>query len=300
MLIRNLMSSTALFSFPRAAASESGAGDPPATPAAEDDGDATGDPPSGDDVTPPATDPPAASPPAAPVKDWRDREIAAKHRQNLELKRRDDERAARLAELERENDSLRAIAERRAATAQGDDNETPPPAPVRRPASNAPDQDAVKQEAQRLVAKETYDRDCNAAFKKGKSDYGEKWDAAVERLATLGGPEGSIDIDTMVGILATDDPARVLFELGNNPDEYHRVMGLPPAKRLNEMAKIASAPATKKQVSNAPAPVEPVGGRGAKVNDELDDKLSDDEWYARREAQKRKKWEASQGIRRSA
>lgn len=304
MLIRNLMSSSALFSFPRAAAGEGdgAGGDSPATPAADGTGDAAGDPPAGDAALP-AADPPAADPPAAPpaVKDWRDREIAAKHRQNLDLKRQNDERQRRLDEVERENADLRAIAERRAATPPADGEPEPAPVPARRAPSTpaAPNPDAVREEAGRLVAKENYDRDCTATFNKGKTTYGADWDAAIDRLSTLGGPEGSIDIDTMVGLLATDDPARVLYELGSKPDEYHRIMALPPAKRLNEMAKIASAPAPKKQVSNAPAPVDPVGGRGANVGDELDDKLSDEDWYKRREAQKRRKWEAQQGRRAS-
>lgn len=298
MLIRNLMSSTALFNYPRAAAGEGdgAGGDPPAIPVASEGDGAASDLPAGE-TTPAAADLPVVQdPPVTSARDWRDREIAAKHRQNLELKRVSDERQRRLDEIERENVDLRAIAERRGA-AYTEDDETPPALPARRAAPATADPDAVKAEASRMVAKDNYDRDCNAAFKKGKDTYGDKWDESVNRLATLGGPEGAIDIDTMVGLLATDDPARVLYELGANPDEYHRVMGLPPAKRLNEMAKIASAPAPKKTVSNAPAPIEPVSGRGGAVNDELDDKLPDEQWYERRTAQKRKKWLESQGIR---
>lgn len=283
MLLRYLLSSVAVFN-PPDEGTPGAPPDPGATPAAPEAGETPPEPGAGE--TPPAAeadeaDPPAPAPSAA---DWRDREIRRKHAQ---LK--DKDRA--IEEMRRENEELRAIAERasRAQPAGGEDS--PVPAPAVRAAPDADRGASVREEAARMLAKESYDRDCNAADAAGRKKYGADWGTAIERLTTL----GTIDVETMVGLLATDDPAKVLYELGSNPDEFHRVMELPPAKRLNEMAKIAAKAEPRKGVSNAPAPVDPLAGRGTAINDELDDKLSDEEWYARRVKKKREKWLESQG-----
>lgn len=286
MLLRSSLMSSSYFSPVRAPDDGTGAADPPVVD--------EGDPPAASGDLPAVTgesDPPATPAVASePKPDWRDRELGRKHRQNQDLKRA-------LEDRERENADLRAIAERAAAAppVEGDPPAAPAVKPAARPAAPAATEDAVRVEAAKLVAKENYDRDCDAAYTSGKKEF-KDWDAALENIKLLGG----IEFETMTGLLATDDPARVLHALGSNPDEYHRVMALPPAKRLNEMAKIATVPAPKKKPSEAPAPVDSLGGRGGGAPDDLDDKLTDVEWYARREAQKRKKWLESQGRGASA
>lgn len=218
---------------------------------------------------------PPAGATAAEKEDWRDKEIRRKHAQNQALKR--------------ENEELKAIAQRvprTAAPAAG--TEAVPAATV------AADPKLVEVEAQKIVARNDYDRACNDANDKGKKTYGATWDKSIDNLQTLGG----FDVDTMTGILATDDPARVLHELGSNPAEFQRVMELPPAKRLAEMVKIAIKPAPKKKVSEAPEPVEMLSGtggpRGGGVN-LYDDKTPDEDWYAKRTAEKRANWLKKQG-----
>ena len=108
---------------------------------------------------------------------------------------------------------------------------------------------------------------------------------------------GGFDQDTMNGILASDDPAKALYELGKNPDQYHRIMELPVPRRIIEIGKIAMQAASPKKVSEAPAPVTPVGGRAAPAATTLDDKMDDDKWFQTRRAQRRAKWEAQQPRR---
>lgn len=278
MTLRSLTLSSSVFSSMRASPAEDGAGDPPETPPAAD-------PPAAD---PPPADPPAADPPAAAASEggeppdperetrWRDREISRKHAQ---LK----ERERQMEDLRRENESLRAIAERRPAADPPADGETPPAA---RPAT--PDTAAVRAEAERIVAQDNYTRDCNAADAAARKEFGaDKWSEAVNRLTQLGG----VKVEDMVQVLATDNPARVLYELGTNPEAYQKIMDMSPARRMNEFAKIATAVAPKKKVSEAPAPVDPVrGGGGGRTGDGLDDELEDDQWYKNRAAQKREKF----------
>lgn len=201
---------------------------------------------------------------------WRDRQI-----DKLTAKRRNAEADAEAA---------RTIVER----------QPKPGAAKKAPAAGAVAEDDVEAAAARIVAQREYDANANAADAAGKSAYGDKWGTALGKLPKLGG----IDLDSMMDILGTDHPEVVIYTLGNDPDEYERVMGLPPAKRRTAFAKIgAQEPPTKaapgKRPSQATAPVTPINGsRGTaaqRVN-LYDDKVDDDAWYAERNRTRRKKF----------
>lgn len=154
----------------------------------------------------------------------------------------------------------------------------------------------IRIEAQRLNIQERYDADCNAADAAGRAAYGEKWGKALEKLPKMGG----IEVPDMVNIMATDNPASVLYALGSNPDEYDRIMALPPARRATEFVKLGLKPLPKsgdkkdsKRPSTAAAPVTPItGGRAtaAKSVNLYDDKVSDDDWYRVRNETRAKKF----------
>lgn len=66
-------------------------------------------------------------------------------------------------------------------------------------------------------------------------------------------------------IMDSDIAPKLMIHLQNNPDEVSRIAKLPPARQAAEIGKIEvklSAPKEVK-VSKAPAPVKPVGSRGA-------------------------------------
>jgi len=210
-----------------------------------------------------------------PKPDWRERELKAKHRQLKELQRK-------LEETEREKQVAQALAAK--FNQKTETAEFPAVVPA----------DEVDKRAQQIVANQRYVEDCNKTAQKGEQVYGESWKEAVSNLEMLGG----FDQDTMNGVLATDDPAKVLFELGKNPDQYRRIMELQPAKRIIEMGKIAMQPTQVKKVSEAPAPVNPLGGRAAPAKATLTDELDDDKWFKIRREQRRAKWEQANGIRR--
>lgn len=210
-----------------------------------------------------------------PKPDWRERELKAKHRQLKELQRR-------LEDAEREKEAAKALAARFNQKVETTDS------------SAVVSDDEVEKRARQLLANNKYVEDCNKTAQKGEQAYGESWKEAVSNLEMLGG----FDPDTMNGVLATDDPAKVLFELGKNPDQYHRIMELSPAKRIIEMGKIAMQPTQVKKVSEAPAPVTPLGGRAAPAKATLTDTLDDDQWFQIRRAQRRAKWEQANGVRR--
>lgn len=246
-------------------------GDPDDTGTADDSDPDGGDDAGGEpDATPGAT--------AAERKDWRDRQLDRQHR--------------KIKELERERDTLRAIAEGRSAT------------PVKKPEAGGTDaaltpeqaRAAARAEIQAEDAQTQYDRDCNKAFADGAKRYKDNWETMLGRLPKLGG----IDPATMVGILATDDPAKVIYSMASNPDEYERIMDLSPAKRLAEMVKLALPDKTPPRIpSNAPDPVVPLNGRGrssSKIN-LYDDNVADEDWYAQRERQRQARFAAKQSRR---
>lgn len=216
---------------------------------------------------------------APPVADWRSRELGRKHRTIQTQK-------TRIQELEEANEVLRLANEKAApgaAAAAGD--------PPTRSAARRDDDADLETRAQQIAARNEFTRDCNTVAAAGSKNYGAKWAQAQSTLAELGG----VDIRTMTGILATDDPSKVLYELGTNPDEFHRIMDLTPERRQTEMVKLAMKPAKKAPGrSKAPAPIEPVRSRSGGDSLALSDDLDDDTWAARRRAAKQAKWEKKQ------
>jgi hypothetical protein len=210
---------------------------------------------------------PAPEPEVTPAEqDWRDKEIKRKHAQVQEGKRREAEKDQRIADLE--------------AIATG---VTDPQTAA--PVSRQPSQDAIQRAAQQMRAQERFQENLVNTNAAGEKAYGADWTAAIDQLATL----GEVGADTLSGIMATDDPAKVLYSLGKNPNEYHRIMDIQdPLRRQTEFAKLSLKPVAAKP-SNAPAPTEPVKTRTTPVV-EMSDKMTDEQWYAERQKARQAKF----------
>jgi hypothetical protein len=118
----------------------------------------------------------------------------------------------------------------------------------------------------------------------------DKWAAAKANLGVLD-DHGQIPTDLLTTALETDNPAQVLFQLGNNLDRAAELMAMTPAKRAIAMDRMAQAKPPERQRSNAPPPIDPINGRGG-GNDAPSDRDSDAEWHRKeglREAARRKK-----------
>lgn len=135
---------------------------------------------------------------------------------------------------------------------------------------------AVQAEADRRFALNDFNSKCNAVETAGSKTFGDKWPKAKADLAMLD-DQGRIPMDILSVALETDDPARVLFVLGNDIEKATELMGMTPIKRAIAMDKIASTKAPERQRSNAPPPVDPLGGKGA-GNDRPTDRDTDEEW----------------------
>ena len=139
---------------------------------------------------------------------------------------------------------------------------------------------AVQAEAERVanlrLAQQSFNAKCNDVEDKGSKTFGAKWQNAKAQLAILD-DEGRIPLDLLTTALETDDPAKVLFELGNDIDKATQFMAMTPLRRAIAMAKIADTKAPVRQQSKAPPPVDPIGGKGS-GDEGPSDRDSDEEW----------------------
>ncbi len=139
------------------------------------------------------------------------------------------------------------------------------------------------QEASATEAQQAFDAACNAAYVKGKEAFKDDFDTAVSNLQQL----GAMNKDMLDLVLGTDDPAKLLFALGSDPDKAAELMALPPAKRAIEIAKLSVAPPEKVKptpLSNAPRPIDTIEG-SARPNGAPNDNDDDATWFAKRNAE---------------
>lgn len=210
---------------------------------------------------------------------WRDRQLSRAH--------------ARARQAQEDAEAARQIVEGRGGKKEGEGGDQPRPLT----------QDEIRREAQKLTAQERYDEGCNQTDARGREYFGnEGWGKVTERLKNFGG----VDQTDMVTILATDNPAVVLNELARNPEEYERVMSLPPAKRNNAFVKLgmksppkkAAATESKRPAEGGGAPPRVIQGRRSAATagavNLYDDKTDDAQWYAQRDKERRKKFSNAQ------
>lgn len=135
---------------------------------------------------------------------------------------------------------------------------------------------AADRKAELKLAQQSFNAKCNDVEDKGSKAFGDKWQNAKNQLAILD-DEGRIPLDLLTTALETDDPAKVLFELGSDIEKATEFMAMTPLRRAIAMAKIADTKAPVRQQSKAPPPVDPIGGKGS-GDEGPSDRDSDEEW----------------------
>jgi len=149
---------------------------------------------------------------------------------------------------------------------------------------------AVAAEAKRVAVQnrqiEVFNEKCNAVEEKGSGQFKDKWKQAKANLGLLD-DEGRIPFDLLTTALETDDPAKVLFELGSDIEKATEFMAMTPLRRAIAMAKLAETKTPVRQQSKTPPPVDPIGGRGA-GDDKPSDRDSDEEWNRKEAIRERK------------
>lgn len=121
----------------------------------------------------------------------------------------------------------------------------------------------IRAEAKRLIQQERFDEACNKVFDAGKGEFGNEWDSSLRTFQMLGGASPEF----LEAVTAMDAGHKVLHHLGQNPEVAERLLSLPPLRMALELARLESTVGKAKTppVSNAPAPINPIGGRSAPV-----------------------------------
>jgi len=224
-------------------------------------------------------------PPKLP--EWAQKQMAQQAFEAREAKRRAEAAEAELAKLRQPAQAEATQAD--AAAAQQN-------APAGGYRSEADFNAAVQAEANRRAQAETqaraaaeFDAACNTAYTKGKAAFNDDFDAAVQNLQQV----GFMSPDMLQFVLEADDPSKVLFELGSDPDRAVNLMNLTPAKRAIEIAKMTvPAPGKPTPLSRAPRPVDTVEG-SARPSTEPADNDDDATWFSKRNEQIRRRYSAA-------
>lgn len=140
------------------------------------------------------------------------------------------------------------------------------------------ERDHTAQQAQKQTAQQ-------AVFK----THVERMEAAKEKYADLDevlalAPDCQFNQDAFNAILESDQSADIVYHLSKHAKEAERIAAMPPVKQIMEIArledKFKAAPAQPvKRVSQAPTPLNPIGGGGDPAPKDPD-KMSDEEWLA--------------------
>lgn len=255
----------------------------PATPAAAPAAPSGGTPaPATPDPAAPAADPAAATPLAAPdpaaapaavspKKDWKDDRIG--------------ELTAKYNDTKRQLDALKAGT---------------PAAPAPTPAAGESQADfevRVATEAARIAAATDWAKQCNDVAAAGRAAFPD-FDSRLGAIKATVNGQDEAELAAYNSVLETAIETgkghQLLYELGANPGEVRRLMGLSPTKRAMELATKAASLGAKSAApdpSQAPQPITPIGSHGLhyegiKPDDPVNGtKLPIADWMAQREKQ---------------
>lgn len=184
-------------------------------------------------------------------------------REAAELRRQHEETQARLRALE---DTLNAR-----QTTQADGTPTP--------LTQSDVERLAEAKASQKAAEIEFNTACNTIFNDGVRQFGD-FEATLGNFKDVGG----LTIPVVQAALATDDPAKALYELAKDRDLADRVLKLSPVKMAAELAKLALKQPKAKPTSAAPAPIQPVRGTATPVAKDPE-KMTAGEWMKWREEQ---------------
>ncbi len=200
---------------------------------------------------------------------------------------------ASIKELERINAEQKAQLEKLAAKPPTKEGEPPKhqgkteeeiAAEIEKRANEIADKKA-EAKAQELANQRSFETRSNEVYEDGTKRF-KDFDKSLANFRKAGGlAAAEAEKGFMSAVLETSDPAKVLYDLSQNLDEFERVFELPPLKMAMELDRLSRS--KPKRQSEAPEPPKPVGGGGTPAEG-LSDALSTDEWMRRRNAEAEK------------
>ncbi len=226
---------------------------------------------------------------AAKPRDWKRARINELTAKNREKDAENERLKAKIAELEA---GARGDADEGAEEEAEAAEETEKPKP-RQAAKPGKTEAEIRAEIEAKMRAENAEADftkrSNDAFDAGVKEYGEEEFAeARDTLVDVG-----LNAKVLAAVLETDAPAKVLWQLSQNPEEASRIFRLSSIKMAIEMDRIATKRASGRKVSEAPAPIKPVGAKGGDDDNNLTPTASDaavDKYLAGFHRRQSEKW----------
>lgn len=145
----------------------------------------------------------------------------------------------------------------------------------------------VKEEAARIATQKAFDDRCNAIVSTGERQYRD-FNESLSNLGMIGAVGENANPSFLQALTELPQAHAVLHHLGNNLNDAKDILNLPPLKMAIELAKIETALAKPKAISEAPVPVKPINGKARGETDILDPELSMKDYHAMREKQRLK------------
>jgi hypothetical protein len=127
------------------------------------------------------------------------------------------------------------------------------------PLSAADIQKLAREEANRIARDEKFNERSNEIYGAGVKQYSKtEFDGAIDTIKTV----GLIPVDMIDVLSDLGDGHKILKHLADDLDETERLFSLSPTKRAIELTKLHTkvTAVPRKQISNAPDPVRPIGG----------------------------------------
>lgn len=117
----------------------------------------------------------------------------------------------------------------------------------------------VIREAERIAAEKVFNDACNTVYAKGKAEFAESFDTAVQSLQMVGMSREFLEIVT-----SSDVGPKIINALGHDLDEAARIASLPPVQMARELTKLeVKLSKPQKTVSGAPEPIKHISGNKA-------------------------------------
>lgn len=166
----------------------------------------------------------------------------------------------------------------------------------------------ANERAQAIAATTAFDRACVDVLKQGNSEFDDFSDKLTnfQHIVDQNDQAERGKYATFVSAaIETGDAARILYTLAGDLDQAQRIMDMHPIKMAIELTKLSAGTATRREISNAPSPIKPLGKTQTqdaeiKASDPLrSDKLSTKTWMERRQAEADATWQRDNPRKRA-
>lgn len=166
------------------------------------------------------------------------------------LTREKHEARRRLEQIEKERDVYKALAEGRV----GPDGATLPPSPEKFETD-------VQARARQMIEQQRTQERTKTLIDEGVKEFGrDEWDAKAGVIGSLGATENPAFMRAIVAVPAGQ---KIISALADDPDKTVALLAMDPVEMAAELGRMSAEIAAPKprQMSKAPRPVEPIGGR---------------------------------------